>query len=50
VYAVDIPERRLENVKENLMDQAIDYSKEYLDRFNLFFHVPNRKSHFPYIL
>jgi hypothetical protein len=57
IYAVDIPElellawgENLDQVKENLADQVISYTKDYLDRFHLFFHAPNRKDHFPYVL
>jgi prevent-host-death family protein len=57
VYAVDIPEldlvawgADLEEVKVNLAEQAMNYAEEYFERFPLFFHAPNRKAHFPYVI
>lgn len=56
VYAVDIPEldlvawgEDLEEVKDDLAEQVIEYAKEYMDRFNLFFNAPNRRPHLPYV-
>jgi len=35
---------------KDLIEDLKIYAKDYLDRSQLFFHAPNRKSHFPYIL
>jgi antitoxin YefM len=36
-------------IKDLIEDLKI-YAQDYLDRSQLFFHAPNRKPHFPYIL
>jgi len=36
-------------VKDLVEDLKI-YAQDYLDRSQLFFHAPNRKPHFPYVL
>lgn len=28
----------------------MEYDNEYQDNFNLYFHSPNRRDHFPYIM
>jgi hypothetical protein len=33
-----------------LADELVEYSQEYLENFNVYFHSPNRRNHFPYIL
>lgn len=57
VYSVYIPEldllawgEDLEEAKDELVDDVIEYAKDYMNRFNLFFNAPNRKHHLPYIL
>jgi hypothetical protein len=34
----------------DLIDDLKIYAQDYLDRSQLFFHAPNRKPHFPYVL
>lgn len=34
----------------NLVNELVGYGHEYMDDFNLYYHSPNRKSHFPYVL
>lgn len=33
-----------------LADELMEYANEYQDNFNLYFHSPNRRDHFPYIM
>lgn len=35
---------------ELLTQELIEYAKEYMDNFKLYFHTPNRQAHFPYVL
>ncbi len=35
---------------EELVDDAVEYAKEYMDNRVLYYNSPNRKAHFPYIL
>jgi antitoxin YefM len=35
---------------KDLIEELKIYAQDYLDRSQLFFHAPNRKPHFPYIL
>jgi len=40
----------LEEAAEQIVDLAIDYAKDYIDRLELFFNVPDRKTHYPYVI
>jgi predicted RNase H-like HicB family nuclease len=33
----------------NLANELVGYAQEYMDDFNLYYHSPNRKHHFPYM-
>jgi len=33
-----------------IADELMEYANEYQDNFNLYFHSPNRRDHFPYIM
>lgn len=39
-----------EEAFELLIDELIEYTKEYFDNFKLYFNSTNRRKHFPYIL
>ena len=34
---------------EQLTIDVIEYSEEYMNNFNMYYHSPNRRDHFPYI-
>lgn len=40
----------LELATKDLVEDLKIYSQDYMDRSQLFFHAPNRKPHFPYVL
>lgn len=40
----------IENLKEELAHQMVEYANEYQDEFVLYFNVPNRRSHAPYLM
>lgn len=40
----------LELATNDLVEDLKIYSQDYMDRSQLFFHAPNRKPHFPYVL
>jgi len=40
----------LEETTEQIIDLAFDYTKDFIDRIELFLHVPDRKTHYPYVL
>ena len=40
----------LELATKDLVEDLKIYSQDYIDRSQLFFHAPNRKPHFPYVL
>lgn len=40
----------LQEAKEQILDLAMEYSKDYLDRLELFLNVNDRKGQYPYIL
>lgn len=42
-------ETTLEQLKETLIQDLMDYASEYMQNFDLYFKSPNRKSHFPYV-
>ncbi len=39
-----------EEAAEQIIDLAIDYAQDYIDRLELFLHVPDRKTHYPYVI
>lgn len=39
-----------DEVLELIVDELTEYAHEYQKNFNLYFHAPNRSSHFPYIM
>ena len=40
----------IEDLKEELAHQMVEYANEYEDEFALYFNVPNRRAHAPYVL
>lgn len=40
----------LEEATEQIIDLAIDYARDYINRLELFLNVPDRKSHYPYVI
>lgn len=42
--------KTLEDLKDSLANQLLDYADEYMQNFNLYFHSPNRRDHFPYVM
>lgn len=40
----------LEELKEQLAKDVIDYAHEYMEEFQLYYNAPNRRSHFPYVI
>ena len=40
----------LDLASKDLIEDLKIYAQDYLDRSQLFFHSPNRKPHFPYVL
>jgi hypothetical protein len=46
--AVNAP--NMEGAVKELIKELRDYTKEYVERSQLFINSPNRKSHFPYVL
>ena len=40
----------LDLAAKDLVEDLKIYAKDYMDRSQLFFHSPNRKPHFPYVL
>jgi PHD/YefM family antitoxin component YafN of YafNO toxin-antitoxin module len=40
----------LDSAVKDLIEDLKIYAQDYLDRSQLFFHAPNRKHHFPYVL
>ena len=44
-YADTLPE-----AVEQILDLAVDYTKDYIERLELFLNVPDRKEQYPYIL
>lgn len=39
-----------EEAKEQIIDLAIDYAKDYINRLELFLNVPDRKTHYPCVI
>lgn len=44
-YADTLPE-----AEEQMVDLAVEYARDYIDRLELFLNVPDRKEHYPYVL
>ncbi|MDK9710962.1 hypothetical protein [Acidaminobacter sp.] len=42
-------EETIDQLKETLIEDLIEYAAEYMQNFDLYFKSPNRKSHFPYV-
>lgn len=40
----------IENLKEELARQMVEYANEYEDEFVLYFNAPNRRAHAPYVM
>jgi len=40
----------LEEATEQIIDLAIDYARDYIDRLELFMNVPDRATQYPYII
>jgi uncharacterized protein YbcC (UPF0753/DUF2309 family) len=40
----------VEALKEALAEELMVYAEGYFDEFQLYFHAPNRKKHFPFVL
>ncbi|TCP60438.1 hypothetical protein [Baia soyae] len=40
----------LQDLKKNLAQDLVEYAQNYMEEFNLYFHSPNRRNHFPYVL
>lgn len=40
----------LEEATAQIVDLAIDYTKDYIDRLELFLNVPDRKTQYPYVI
>ncbi|MBH8600532.1 hypothetical protein I8U21_03970 [Thermoactinomyces sp. CICC 23799] len=40
----------LEELKKEMARDLIEYAKEYMEDFQLYYVAPNRKKHFPYVL
>lgn len=38
-----------EEVIEVMCDDLIEYADEYMESFDMYYHSPNRKAHFPYV-
>lgn len=38
-----------EEVIEVMCDDLIEYAEEYMENFDMYYHSPNRKAHFPYV-
>jgi antitoxin YefM len=39
-----------ESVDQLLLEDLIDYAKEYFNEFELYYNAPSRKEHLPYVL
>jgi sporulation protein YlmC with PRC-barrel domain len=39
----------MESLKLELARELVEYSKEYMNEFGLYYGSPNRKGHFPYV-
>ncbi|SCZ78126.1 hypothetical protein [Acidaminobacter hydrogenoformans] len=42
-------ESSIEQLKQTLLQDLVEYASEYMDNFDLYFKSPNRKAHFPYV-
>lgn len=40
----------IDNLKEELAHQMVEYANEYEDEFVLYFNAPNRRGHAPYVM
>ncbi|GMA64156.1 hypothetical protein NZD89_02240 [Alicyclobacillus fastidiosus] len=40
----------VEELRLNLANQLIEYAKDYMNDFSLYFNSPNTRPHFPYVL
>lgn len=40
----------LQEALEQIIDLAVEYTKDYINRIELFLNIPDRKSQYPYIL
>lgn len=39
----------IEDVHEQLLTDIVQYALDYMEDFEMYFHAPNRKAHFPYV-
>jgi uncharacterized protein YbcC (UPF0753/DUF2309 family) len=44
-----VNEKTIEKLKEQMLTDLVQYSLDYMNDFDTYFHSPNRKDHFPYI-
>lgn len=49
-FDIVVNSRDNNNAKVALAREIIKYSQEYFDEFQLYYHTPNRRSHFPYVV
>ncbi|MDQ0418319.1 hypothetical protein J2Z48_002511 [Croceifilum oryzae] len=40
----------IDQLKKILAQDLMEYARNYMEEFNLHFHSPNRRDHFPYVL
>jgi hypothetical protein len=45
--AVNAP--TIEDVHKQLLTDIVQYALDYMEDFEMYFHAPNRKAHFPYV-
>ncbi len=39
-----------EKAKVEMGNDILEYAKEYYENFQMYYHAPNRKAHFPYVM
>lgn len=42
-------ESSIDQLKQTLLQDLVEYASEYMENFDSYFKSPNRKAHFPYI-
>jgi antitoxin YefM len=42
--------KSIDELKMKLAKDLLEYAQDYMNEFTLYFHAPNRKDHFPYVL
>lgn len=42
-------ESSIEQLKQTLLQDLVEYASEYMENFDMYFKSPNRKAHFPYV-